>query len=147
MEFAVQAWCPHQRGDVATLERVQRRATKVPHGLHMQSYEARLKTMNLLSLEDRRIRGDLIQQYKIATNMEEVNWHFPLTTGPAIGGRRGQIRREVVISCAQRYNFFGNRTANMWNDLPSQVISATSLNSFKAQLDSHYTANEKYKYR
>ena len=27
MEFAVQAWCPHQRGDVATLERVQRRAT------------------------------------------------------------------------------------------------------------------------
>ena len=147
MEYAVQAWSPHQRGDVAALERVQRRATKVPSALHHLPYEERLTAMGILSLEDRRLRGDLIQRYKLEKGMEEISWHFPPVTGPQIGGRRGQVRREIVISCAQRHKFFNNRVAGPWNELPDKVVAAPSLNCFKSHLDSFYEKTGKYKYR
>ena len=147
MKYAVQAWCPYQIGDIAALERVQRRATKVPTSLHQQPYERRLAEMNLLSLEDRRIRGDLIQKYKLEQGIETVIWHYPLAVGQSTGGRRPQSRREVVNSCAVRHNFYSNRVANPWNELPDSVVTAPSINSFKARLDHHYEATGKYKYR
>ena len=36
---------------------------------------------------------------------------------------------------AVRANFFGNRVANIWNSLPTSVVQAPSLNSFKNRLD------------
>ena len=35
----------------------------------------------------------------------------------------------------QRYNFFNNRIATKWNQLPNKIISGTSLNSFKNKFD------------
>jgi hypothetical protein len=48
-------------GDIAKLEGVQRRATKVAHNMKGKSYEDRLKLLNLTTLEDRRVRCDSIQ--------------------------------------------------------------------------------------
>ena len=39
-----------------------------------------------------------------------------------------------------RRNFFGVRVVNNWNSLPISVVSAQSLNQFKARLDSHWAA-------
>ena len=36
-------------------------------------YEARLKRLNLTTLEIRRIRGDLIEVYKILNGLEKIN--------------------------------------------------------------------------
>ncbi len=36
---------------------------------------------------------------------------------------------------AVRANFFGNRVANIWNSLPTAIVQAPSLNSFKSRLD------------
>ncbi len=45
------------------------------------------------------------------------------------------LRREQVKNCDQRFNFFTNRVAGVWNKLPEEIVCARSLNSFKAKVD------------
>ena len=64
---------PSLKADIATLKKVQKRATKMIRTIKDQSYEDRLRALGLTSLEDRRVRGDLIQMYKIVNGLERSN--------------------------------------------------------------------------
>ena len=74
LEFAVPAWSPVLERDARVLERVQRRATRIPHSLKGVPYEQRCERLGLSTLPARRLRGDMITAYKQEKGLEEVNW-------------------------------------------------------------------------
>ncbi|MBY0580626.1 MAG: reverse transcriptase family protein [Rickettsiales bacterium] len=139
LEFAVQAWSPFLKQDIDKIEKIQKRATKLAPTIRKLSYEARLNIMQLTSLEERRLRGDLIQQYKIQHGHDKINWvandcENALEEGPCLRQHKFKMRKPFSRNTF-RYHFFQNRVANAWNSLPSEIIEATSINNFKNKLD------------
>ena len=58
LEYCIQAWIPYRKYDIDTLERIQRRATKMIPELRDLRYEERLKECGLTTLETRSLRGE-----------------------------------------------------------------------------------------
>jgi len=85
LEYCVQFWSPHYVKDVIALEGVQRRFTRMLHGMEHLNYEERLDRLGLFLL-----RGDLIEVYTIMRGMDRVdkNQLFPLVEGSVMRGHR-----------------------------------------------------------
>jgi hypothetical protein len=133
MEYAITVWNPSCKKDIQTLEKIQRRSTRVAHCLKDLNYEERCAHLNLQKLTERRIRGDMIQKFKFINCIDKINWHVQPRTLERNG--RKKFIREINKSCQQRFHFFNNRTVNSWNSLPRNVIKAESVNQFKELYD------------
>ena len=134
LEFAISVWNPFLKRDKKVLEKVQRRATRLPKPLRGLSYETRLDNMGLTTLEMRRTRGYLIQIFKILRGLDIAHLHSGISWSEPRAGKRPQIRREIT-SKNVRHNFFVNRIANTWNQLPDNVVESNSVNEFKSRVD------------
>ena len=64
LEYVVNVWNPHLKKSINKMESFQRRATKMVKRICILDYTDRLKYLKLTSLEDRRIRGGLIQGFQ-----------------------------------------------------------------------------------
>ena len=73
LEYCVQFWSPYYRKDIIQLERVQKRFTRMLPGLDGLSYKERLDRLGLFSLGRRRLRGDLIEVYKIMRGIDQLD--------------------------------------------------------------------------
>jgi hypothetical protein len=131
LEFAIPVWNPFKQKEIDKLEKVQRRVSKIPSQLRNLPYGERIKQMGLTSHENRRHRGELIQQYKIENGLDKINWHVK----PQQSNQSGRLRRELVKNCQLRFNFFSNRIVNPWNALDDETKNSTTIGMFKARID------------
>jgi len=74
LEYANTVWYPALKRQSIIIEKVQRRATKLVKDCYCMSYEERLKYLGLHSLYGRRVRGDLIQTYRMYNGIDDVKW-------------------------------------------------------------------------
>ena len=68
-DYGMSVWTPHLVKYIKAIERVQRRATKMIPTIKDLSYSERLKKLKLPTLAYRRARGDMIEVYKIVTDI------------------------------------------------------------------------------
>lgn len=138
LEYASSVWCPYFVKDIELIEKVQRRATKVPQALKFLSYEERLLKLGITTLKERRDRGDLIETYKVISgyyscpvNIFTFNQNVQL---------RGHSFKLVLERCNKlpRKNFLCNRVHKRWNSLPASIVGKPNTNLFKSALDDYF---------
>ncbi len=119
LENAVQFWSPHRAKDIAKLEAVQRRATKMVTSLRNKAYEKRLVQLNLFSLEKRRLRGKLIECFKILKGFTNVDTNKIFSINTTSRTRSNGVKprcKQVQLDCTKF--FITNDVVREWNKLP-----------------------------
>ena len=139
LEYCAQIWSPVAEhgnwGTILEIESVQRRFTRMIEGLGMDSYSQRLESIHLTTLAERRLRGDLIETFKIVNNIV------------AYGSSVFRISRSGYNLVSKQYDsnnskinklyrsFLPNRVQTYWNKLPTHVKNSTSVEQFKVHLE------------
>ncbi|KFW71742.1 hypothetical protein AS28_06626, partial [Pygoscelis adeliae] len=136
LEYCVQLWRPQHKKDTDLLEQVQKRATKMIRRMEHLPYEEMLRELGLLSLEKRRLWGDLIVafQYLKEAYKKDGDKLFSRacssrTSGNGFKLKEGRFRPDI------RKKFFTMRVVKHWHRLPREVVDAPSLETFQVRLD------------
>ena len=140
LEYCVQLWSPTASHgnwtNIIKIENVQRRFTRLIDGIGTLPYSERLEALKLTTLAERRIRGDLIETFKIINGL--VNYGQNLFST----GRSGAKLISKKSSSADRKvrqlknSFLSERVIGYWNKLPSSVRNTANVEEFKISLES-----------
>ena len=137
LEYAVQCWSPAPRfgnwAVILDIEKVQRKFTRLMNDIGTLTYGDRLTSLNLTTLAERRMRGDLIETFKITRGFVNYGQHF-FNMSRSNLNILSQVTKTTSLA---RKDFFSERVINYWNILPNSVKMSPSVNSFKANLENY----------
>ncbi len=115
---------PHHTKDIAKLVAVQRRATNMITSLRNKSYEERSANLNLFYLEKRRLRGKLIECFKILKGFTNVDASKLFSVGDTSRSRGNSVKlRCKQVQLESTKFFFTNDVAREWNSFHLQWYS------------------------
>ena len=137
MDYASPLWNTGYVEDTKALESVQRRWTKKINGFDSLEYQDRLAALRLFSVKGRLLRSDIIYCWKIfhgkcGVSPEQI---FILSNSSTRGHSFKIYHVRSTIDVRQK--FFSVRIIPVWNNLPNNVVSCTTLATFKTALHSH----------
>ena len=136
LEYGNVVWNPYLKRQSVKLEKVQRRATRLLRECTGKSYGERLRYLDLHSLKGRRLRGDLINIYKMFSDTNKVYSANLLPPAPYTNTRNSE--RKIFIEHFRtnlRKNSLRFRTAHHWNALTIAQKFAQDTNKFKNLID------------
>jgi len=113
------------------------KAVTMISGLQSKEYEDKLKELNIQSLEERRIRYDMIQVFKLMHNYDDVDRRRFFQTAEEesvrVTRQSSDALNILTTRCRTevRRNFFTNRVAEKWNKLPKYIKRAGNIKTFK----------------
>jgi len=136
LEYCTSAWSPHYVKDKELIERIQHRFTRMIPEMKDLPYDKWLQQLNLLNLEGRRIRADLIEVFKMINGQTNVKFEvfFEFDTNYRTRGHARKLKKNRFNRDLHQH-FFTERVINVWNKLDNQTVLASSLNNFKWNLD------------
>jgi len=149
LEYASSVWAPHTQSNIDRIEAVQRRAARStvndwsrptnqpalisapPRTVVKGSASSILEYLGWESLEERRLRSRVTMMYRIVHELVAI----PVQPNLQLNTRdtRGHSIKFLVPSArvdAYRFSFFPV-TVTLWNSLPTDVVLAPSVESFK----------------
>ena len=106
------------------------------------SFHQRIQDLDLISLVQRRLRGQLTEVFKYLNR-------FP--TASAIGlfdyDHNDRTRNNGANLIVKHFNtsvaqhFYAIKITTTWNSLPNEVVTSRTVNSFKNSLEKHWAEN------
>ena len=172
LDSCISVWAPYKIEQIKQVERVQRLATKMIPGLKGLSYAQRLTKLKLPTLLYRRVRGDLIETFKILNVDDVVNENIPIDdesvddddnkskTGKYdpqtvkflrkwrdVATRVSPKNNSLALFPQQaksgvRQNSFSVRVVNWWNELTDYEVLSPNVNTFKNRLDKFFNGKD-----
>ena len=133
LEYACQVWSPELKFNINRIERVQRYFTSRLPNLDSKSYNERLVSTEIESLEHRRLCLDLCFFHQIIhhkTDYVSESFIFKLRL-------RGNCKNLAVTRCKtnKRQHFYFIRIVNNWNDLSDIIVTCENLKTVKKHLN------------
>jgi len=92
--------------------------------------------LGLQRLEERRMRSDLLETFKIVNRKYDINpeLFFQLDEGHRRGHDQKLFTKRFRLNV--RKYVFSNRVTDNWNLLPASCINCSNINTFKKHLSS-----------
>jgi hypothetical protein len=138
LEYASSVWAPTRVGLMNSLEKVQRKVTKL--AIINASYTRRLEVLNLPTLRWRRIYLDLLQVHRILHGDQSIRKQmFAFSSEVSSANiRRHQLNvYKPSVHTGIYQNHFVNRTIDLWNSLPEALLDLSRFDLFKRHLKAY----------
>ena len=140
LEYSSPVWSPHLKGELETIEKVQKYVLKVCMKSWDSSYADLLSMTSLPSMQCRRLQASLCHLYKIMHGLTDFP-DAPTTRQEFRYNSRSSTTEAMMVphfrTSSHQHSFFSH-TICEWNKLPKEIIECKTLGSFKSSLSKHY---------
>lgn len=139
IEYNCCIWNPSVKYLIDLIENIQRKFTKRIQLISHLSYLERLSILNLEPLELRRLKFDLTMYFKIIHRLTCIDPDTVFSFKQTVRAARTESHPFILVKPAKQLQVLSNsffyRSIAAWNFLPTSVVTASSICSFKNRLN------------
>ena len=142
LEYASPLWSPHLVKHITKIEAVQRTVTSQIQGMENFNYWERLQRLDILSLQRRRERYQIIHIWKISQGLipNDLKLEFYETSRYGLKCKRPKYNQRHRYISTLKFNSFTSNGPALFNIVPVQVKKSQTLNTFKSRLQTFLTS-------